>query len=114
MMTTALTEDVDEKLLTDAKAIAEQLRQLYEQAYREYAPAVEDICSRNASEHEVDLFLDYLLDFAGEDRMLGLYKRVCRRYFHRYPEVVADHVYAWRDLYDDEWLNEHEKVEEQS
>lgn len=95
-------EELDRQLLADVKLIAEQFRGLYDEAYLAYAPAVDDICSRDASEREVDLFLDCLLDFAGEGRMLTFYKHVCRRYFYVYPEVVADHVYAWRSMYDEE------------
>ena len=93
----------EEALLKDIKGIVESKRGLYDMAYDAYLPLVDDICSREASESEVEHLLDYLLDFAGEDRMLLLYKRVCRKYFYRYPEMVADHVHMWRDWYDEEY-----------
>ena len=36
---------------------------------------VEDVCNRTASEDELSHLLDYLLDFACDEKMLGLYKK---------------------------------------
>lgn len=96
-------EDSDDAPLKDIKDIVEAFRGLYDRAYGAYLPLVDDICSRNAPKGEVECLLDYLLDFAGEDRMLFLYKRVCRKYFHRYPEMVANHICMWRDVYDEDY-----------
>lgn len=92
----------EETLGKDFKDIAKSIRVLYAMAYDAYLPLVDDVCSRESSENEVEHLLDHLLDFAGEDRMLSLYKRVCRKYFYQYPVMVADHIYMWRDLYDKE------------
>ena len=99
------TGDVEreEALLKDIKGIVESLRGLYDTAYDAYLPLVDDICSCESSENEVERLLDYLLDFAGEERMLVLYKRVCRKYFYQYPAMVANHIYMWRDMYDEEY-----------
>lgn len=100
----AVTDEEREKdLLEDIKDIVDAFSGLYDMAYVAYLPLVEDICSRDASEHEVEHLFDYLLDFAREDRMLALYKRVCRRYFRQYPSMIADHVYMWRDMYDEDY-----------
>ena len=70
-----------------------QFRALNEMAVREYTPLVDDICSRIASQNEVERLLDYLLGFAGNDKILLLYRRVCRHYFHIYPDSIA--WYIW-------------------
>ena len=54
--------------------IAEQIVQLHQKAYEVYLPLVEDVCSRTVSEDELSHLLDYLLDFACDEKMLGLYK----------------------------------------
>ena len=41
-------------------------------------PLVEDVCSRTVSEAELSHLLDYLLDLACDEKILELYKRVCR------------------------------------
>ena len=54
-----------------------------------YLPLVEDVCSRTVSEDELSHLLDYLLDFACDEKMLGLYKRVCRKYLIYIPVVLG-------------------------
>ncbi len=65
--------------------IIEQLRLIHDKAVIAYSPLVEEICSRVASRNEVEWMLDWLLMYAGDERMLKLYKRVCREYFQTYP-----------------------------
>ncbi len=49
--------------------IAEQIVQLHQKAYEVYLPLVEDVCNRTASEDELSHLLDYLLDFACDEKM---------------------------------------------
>ena len=58
---------------------AERIVQLHQKAYEVYLPLVEDVCSRTVSEDELSHLLDYLLDFACDEKILGLYKWVCRK-----------------------------------
>ena len=74
---------MDEKIYQ----IAEQIVQLHQKAYGVYLPLVEDVCSRIVSEDELSYLLDYVLDFACDEKILGLYKRVCRRYLYIYPRA---------------------------
>ena len=60
--------------------IAEQIKQLHKKAYDIYLPLVDDVCRRKVSEKELSYLLDYLLDFACDEKMLELYKKVFRRY----------------------------------
>lgn len=69
---------MDEKIYQ----IAEQMVQFNQKAYEVYLPLVEDGCSRKASEDELPHLFDYLLDFACDEEILGLYKRVCRSYLY--------------------------------
>ena len=69
--------------------IAEQIVQLHQKAYEVYLPLVEDVCSRTVSEDELSHLLDYLLDFACDEKILGLYKRVCRKYLIYIPVVLG-------------------------
>ena len=85
--------------------IAEQIVQLHQKAYEVYLPLVEDVCSRAISEDELSHLLDYLLDFACDEKMLGLYKRVCRRYVYVYPGCIKDYIEAYRKLWEDEVEN---------
>ena len=82
--------------------IAEQIVQLHQKAYEVYLPLVEDVYNRTVSEDELSYLLDYLLDFACEEKMLGLYKKVCRRYLYLYPSCIKDYIEAYREMWEDE------------
>ena len=58
---------MDEKIYQ----IAEQIVQLHQKAYEVYLPLVEDVCSREISEDELSYLLDYLLDFACDEKNIG-------------------------------------------
>ena len=90
--------DVDENIYQ----IAEQIVQLHQKAYEVYLPLVEDVCSRTVSEDELSHLLDYLLDFACDEKILGLYKRVCRKYLDVYPGCIRDYIEAYREMWEDE------------
>ena len=82
--------------------IAEQIDQLNKKAYDIYLPLVEDVCRRKVSEEELSYFLDYLLDFACDEKMLDLYKKVCRTYLYIYPRCVKSYIEAYREMWEDE------------
>ncbi len=84
--------------------LAAQFRALNDMAVREYTPLIDDICSRIASRNEVEKLLDYLLDFAGNDKILLLSRRVCRHYFQIYPDSIAWYIMEYRKEYDRESL----------
>ena len=98
-----LDQDV-EKLVKDLEPLIQQMKIINDHAVVAYTPLVDDLCRRKASQNEVELMLDYLLMFAGDDRMLALYKRVCRTYWQTYPESIAFYIMEYRKEYDPESL----------
>ena len=82
--------------------ITEQIVELYQKAYEVYLPLVEDVCSRIVSEDELSHLLDYLLDFACDEKMLGLYKKVCRRYLYVYPDCIKFYIETYREMWGEE------------
>ena len=82
--------------------IAEKISKLYREAYDVYLPLVEDVCSREVSENELSHLFDYLLDFACDEKILKLYKRVCRRYLCIYPSCIKFYIEAYREMWEDE------------
>ena len=84
------------------KEMALQLKKLNEIAYNQYEPIASDLCSRIASLNEVEYTLDRMLDFCGDDAILGLFKDVCRHYFNIYPEMIAYQVNSYREIWDTE------------
>lgn len=81
--------------------IAEQIVQLHQKAYEVYLPLVEDVCGRIVSEDELSHLLDYLLDFACDEKILELYKRARRRYLYVYPDCIKLYIEAYREMWED-------------
>ena len=82
--------------------IVERIAQLRKKAYEAYLPLVEAVCSRTVSEDELSHLLDYLLCFASDEKMLGLYKKVCRRYLYVYPDCIKFYIEAYREMWGEE------------
>ena len=93
-----------EKLVKDLEPLIQQMKIINDHAVVAYTPLVDDLCRRKASQNEVELMLDYLLMFAGDDRMLALYKRVCRTFWEVYPDSIAFYIMEYRKEYDPESL----------
>ena len=91
------TDEMDAEI----KAIAKEIQRMLDIAYINYKSLVDSIVMRNASEDEVEHLLDYMLDVCLDDKMLRLFKRVCRRYYKQYPEMIASEIYTYKELYDD-------------
>lgn len=84
------------------KEMALQLKSINELAYNQYKPIASELCGRIASLEEVECTLDRMLDFCGDDAVLGLFKEVCRHYFNIYPEMIAYQINSYRETWDTE------------
>lgn len=85
----------------DVYEIAAEINKLHKEAFVLYEPIVKDICGRKATETEVSHLLDYLLDFAGDEKVLELYKKVCRRYLDIFPGCICGYVNVYRELWEE-------------
>ena len=52
------------------------------------------------SENELCLFLDYMLDFCGDDRILQIYKKLLRAMLPKYSHIVKDYIKFYKEEYD--------------
>ena len=93
-------EDVT-KMDMDTKAIVERIQDISELSYNYYKPLVDSIIVEKASEKEVEHLLDYMLDVCHDDRMLNLFKKVCRRYYSLYPEMIASEILVYKEWYEE-------------
>jgi hypothetical protein len=93
-------EDVT-KMDMDTKAIVERIQDISELSYNYYKPLVDSIIVEKASEKEVEHLLDYMLDVCHDDRMLNLFKKVCRRYHALYPEMIASEILVYKEWYEE-------------
>lgn len=93
-------EDVT-KMDMDTKAIVERIQDISELSYNYYKPLVDSIIVEKASEKEVEHLLNYMLDVCHDDRMLNLFKKVCRRYHALYPEMIASEILVYKEWYEE-------------
>ena len=91
-------------LVEQLKPLVQQLKHIHDMAVAVYTPLVNDLCNRKATQNEVEWMLDWLLMYADDDRMLQLYKQVCRAYWQTYPDSIAFYIMEYRKEYDPESL----------
>ena len=98
------TDSKFDDLVKQLEPLIQQMKTIHDQAVVAYTPLVDDICSRKASENEVGWMLDYMLMFADDERILQLYKKVCRAYWKIYPDSIAFYIMEYRKEYDPDSL----------
>lgn len=91
-------------LVEHLKPLIEHMKHIHDMAVVAYTPLVNDLCNRKATQNEVEWMLDRLLMYSGDDRMLQLYKQVCRTFWQTYPNSIAFYVMEYRIEYDPENL----------
>jgi len=83
------------------REIVARIDQILGEAQTAYTHEVNALIHENCSDPErIEHLLDGLLDFCFDPKMLGLYKKVCRRYFDINPEATVDYVKFYREFWD--------------
>lgn len=91
----------DPALHNSLNALTEHLGDLHCRALETYLPVVEQIISSGSRDvGPIEQTLDGLLDFAGHDEILPIYRRLCRHYFDIDPVAAVVYVHAYREMYD--------------
>jgi hypothetical protein len=88
-------------LIDDIREIAQELQTIYSQAEIYYTSAVNDVIRHQSKDtKEIEHLLNYMLDFADKEKILMLYRRLCRYYFDINPQVTAEYIQSYKELYD--------------
>ena len=100
-------KDIENKIAE----IVNSIKYLNDMAYINYKPSVDMYISllengEDVSENELCLFLDYMLDFCSDKRMLELYKKLLRAMLPKFPKAVNDYIKFYKEEYDDESKDE--------
>jgi hypothetical protein len=83
------------------RTLAGSMRDLQRQAAQQYLPVVDDILrTRSRDTQHIEHTLDRLLDFCGDERVLQLYKKLCRHYWDIDPAATADYINAYGEYWD--------------
>jgi hypothetical protein len=43
-----------------------------------------------------------MLGFAGDKKILALYRKLCRYYFHINPQATAEYIKYYKEMYDED------------
>jgi len=96
--------------LNDFKELAESINKITQEAFIINEPLVDRIyLNKVKDEKEIERVLDILLDYSYNDKMLLLFKRLCRYYYKINPTVTYEYVMIYRDLWDDEYLDKNDE-----
>ena len=85
----------------DIKKLECMITAINEMAYTTYKSIVDDICTRKAPESEVEHLLDYMVGICNDERMLELFKRVCRSYIDTYPQMIMSEIRTYKEMYEE-------------
>jgi hypothetical protein len=88
-------------LTNDIREIAQEIQRIYSQAESYCTSATNDILFRQSKdEREIEHLLDYMLDFADSEKVLMLYRKLCRYYFSINPQATAQYIQFYKEMYD--------------
>lgn len=81
--------------------MGQQLTALFRQAIDAANVEVDDLIRRGERDSaRIDRQLDHMLDFCCDPDMLAVFKRLCRYYFAIDPVATAEHINAYREVWD--------------
>ena len=95
------------KITNDIETIVNNINSLTKDNLKIFIPMVEDIISRNSKDvKEIETLLDRLLDCCFNDKVLVLYKKLCRYYFYIDSEAAKDYVRYYFEIYEEDDIDE--------
>ena len=102
-----------DSLVEKLKPIIEAQQMLARRAEIEYTAQVNAIIQGQCKDAQhIEHVLTWMLDFCFDDRMLELFKKLCRYYYRIDPEATASYVYFYRDMWDSDKIPEGEQSDE--
>ena len=88
-------------LLEKIRPLVQYTRQLAQEAEKLYALDVEAIIkSHESNPDRIEHCLDGILDFCFDEKMLLLFKKLCRYYYTIDPVATSEYVYFYKEMWD--------------
>jgi hypothetical protein len=96
------SQDKQHSTLTDdIRGIDKELQKIYSQAEIHYASAVNDIIRCQCKDaKEIEHLLNFMLDFADNEKILVSYRKLCRYYLDINPQATVEYIQSYKELYD--------------
>jgi|688.fasta_scaffold1395252_1 hypothetical protein len=96
--------------LNGFKELAESIQKNTQEAFEIYEVQVDRIYHNKVKdEKEIERVIEVLLDYCYDDKMLLLFKKLCRYYYEINPIATYEYVMIYRDLWDEEYLDKNEE-----
>lgn len=90
-------------MMEDIKKLIENRNALALRTFEQYKPLVNNIIeSQNKDVNYICYTMDFMLDYCFDDKILLLYRRLCRYLFDFNPQAAADYVNYYREMWDEE------------
>ena len=97
------TESRKADLVERIAELARRSQELAREAVCLYSTEVAAILKAQSRDpRRIERCLDGMLDFCFDDKMLVLYKKLCRYYINLDPEATASYVHFYREMWGDE------------
>ena len=92
-----------EEQLDGFKELAESIEQNTYQAYEIHKEGVDRIYVDNVQNvNEIERLLDYILTYSSDEKMLLLFKKLCRHYYKINPVATAEYVTIYKDMWEED------------
>jgi hypothetical protein len=90
-------------MIEEIKKLIESHRNLANIALEQYTPLVNSIISTKTKDvNHICYTMDFMLDFCFDDRVLQLYRRLCRYLYDIDPAAATSYVEAYLETWDEE------------
>ncbi len=98
---------MDKEFREMAKSIAEVQQKAVRQTLLIWGPEVERIIeTKSRDTNAIEHTLDALCDVAFDDKVLLLFKKLCRYYYYIDPVATAQQIQFYREMWDNEGEDE--------
>lgn len=94
-----------EDIFTIVSHIARLQKQAVRLAIEIYEPEINDMINSKSNDiNRIDHILDALLDFAFDDKVLFLYRKLCRHCLYLNPALTKFYIDSYREIWDREQM----------
>lgn len=89
-------------MIKEVKKILERRNQLAIKAYDQFKQITENlITSKTDDINQISYTLDFMLDFCFDDKILQLYRKLCRYLYSINANAAIDYVNTYRQIWDE-------------
>ena len=87
----------NDALLNEIKDTINGIRALMDRAYQQYSSLVDAVINDEITDiNQIERIMDGLVDLGDDVRFIEIYRKLCRHVYHRYPQLVGEHVMMFR------------------